>query len=135
MAVFIATTACNTPKCKEGASEQLEKILERFEITCEVEISICKEGYLHFYGYDWPSVCRAEPDNENEDWDDSDCLEEFLCGLAPLLEEALIVHAVGAEKCRFPLAGSSWTVYPDGQIVCHHLPAEACPAECGKAAA
>lgn len=133
MANFMAITACNTPKCKCGAAEMLEKTLERFDVTSDVTIYV-EDGYFHFYGYDWPSVCRTKPDDDL-DWDDSDCLDDFLLELAPLLEETMIVHAIGNEKCRFPLSASCWVVHPDGRVVYHDLPWDVRSPECGEAAA
>lgn len=133
MSVFMATTACNIPKCKEGASEILEKILERFNLDCDLTICV-EDGFLHFYGYDWPDASLSKPDDDTE-WDDSSCLDEFLQELAPLLEETLIVHAIGNEKCRFPLAASCWVVHPDGRFIYHDLPWDVRSPECGEAVA
>lgn len=133
MANFDALTACNTPKCKDGVAEMLEKILERYDVPGEITVYV-EDGYLHFYGYNWPSACKVKPDDDPE-WDDSDCLDDFLRELAPLLEETLIVHPIGNEKCRFPLAASCWVVHPDGRFIYHDLPWDVRSPECGEAAA
>lgn len=116
MANFEATTASNDAKIKEGKEAEVKALLEKYNTTSEVEVRI-EGGTICIYGYDWMQFYRPE-----DTLDYVDATEDFLTELAPLLESPLLIHCVGATKCRFPLSAMEVLVqpprkgFPDGLV-------------------
>ena len=137
MANYMGTTASSGGTAKKGKEKELEAYLENWHFGTEGELRVGVEnGILHIYGYD--DLCayplRTETTDEGEagepDYDEEDTIG-FLSGLAPFLKEfvinkgapkdkqqkaVLVVHTVGAEKCRFPLGACEYIVRADGKV-------------------
>lgn len=126
MATFVATTASNSPKLKDP--EATQKVLDRYLWDCDIVAVIEKDGpegpaFLNVYGYDWPSVWKIpdgiertnfEPDYIN---DPGEGFEDFRKDIAPFLAEPFTIQAIGAEKCRFPLAACEWRIKPGANTI------------------
>lgn len=129
MADFMPTTASNGPKVKDHA--RLEQILIRFYVDPDFKIGVGfdyddGQPQLFMYGCCWPEAWKLPDEVPRDEFDP--CMdntyergaEEFVALLkeiAPQLQEPLIVHAVGVEKCRFPLAACEWRIDPEGDTV------------------
>lgn len=143
MADFIPITASNDPKLNDH--EAVERIIADYFVDPEFNVGVCFDRdtgvpYLFMYGYVWPEawklgegVPRDEFDPYGNDLyeDGADGFEQLLTDIAPYLAEALTVQAVGAERCRFPLAASEWHIDVGGtevEVICgfrHSEPAQA----------
>lgn len=121
MATFVATTASNGPRLSDP--EAVQRVLDRYCWHGDITVNIEKDGQsdqprLALYGYDWPGAWKVPdgvPPGEFEpdyDIDSYDGFEDFLRDIAPYLAGPLTVQAVGAENCRFPLAGCEWHIKP-----------------------
>lgn len=119
MANFIATTVSNGPRLRDPVGARA--VLARYHWEGDLNITVSNEGhddkaFLNIYGYEWPTCWRIPDGIDPEDFDpyaDDDNEEDFdgfLRDIAPFLAEPLTVQAVGAEKCRFPLAAHEWHV-------------------------
>jgi hypothetical protein len=110
MANFIGVTASSGAKIKAGKKEEVEKLIAEYPTMMEDGcIELDAQGHIHIYGYDWLNITKKGDEDYN------DYTEEFLVRLAPLLAEKLIIHCVGNEKCRFPLASMCIEVNPKGK--------------------
>jgi hypothetical protein len=130
MATFVATTASNGPRLLDP--EAARRVVERYHWDGDVTESIehhqaDAQSYLALYGYDWlgawkiPDGVTPEEFEPDYDVDPYDGFEAFLRDIATCLAEPLTVQAVGAEKCRFPLAACEWHIKPGGseiQLTC-----------------
>ena len=135
MANYYGTTASNGGKVKEGKAEELQAYIEKWGFQGEDDLFVGVQGnFLHIYGGEdfapCPIITKEEAENdkngyleEGEMWDDGDP-EAFLEGLAPFLEvqgegkdkNLIVVHTVGAEKCRFPLGACEYILRPTGKV-------------------
>lgn len=126
MACFIAVTSSNTALVSEP--DQVGDILARYYLNGDLHATLCQDDQdgrmtLVIWGYDWPSAWKVPPDTNPDslepDWDDDgdDGFEQLLKDIAPFLAESLIVQAIGAEACRFPLVACEWQVQPHAEQI------------------
>ncbi|WP_419657529.1 uncharacterized protein Dvar_66750 [Desulfosarcina variabilis str. Montpellier] len=108
MADFHGVTASNGAKIKKGKIEEVKKILDKYDFSCGLEYRI-DNGSITILGYVWPTLWL-----KGDDEDLTDCFEEFLEELSPLLSENLVIHAIGNVKCIFPLSAMEILVTPQG---------------------
>ena len=147
MANFTAVTASNGAKVKdiEAAREALQGFELCME-DGSLGIDGSGRLFLHGYDWldivavpttfpaDLVATYRSQngrdPETWRDLWDDSGDLEEWqrtndvpagldalAAAIAPHLTQPWVIHCVGNEKCRFPLAGAQWTIHPDGRLV------------------
>jgi hypothetical protein len=124
MADFLPTTACNSARIKDH--QTVDRIIAGYYFNDHLNVGTSFDAengmpHLFIYGYCWPDAWKLPEGQSPEDfdpyssdaWDDSDDgFTKFLQEIAPYLLEPLTVQAVGAEKCRFPLAACEWHVRP-----------------------
>lgn len=115
MANFEGVTASNGAKIIPGKENEVEELLNAYNPSGEITM-IVENGHISIYGYDWIYMEKVDEDG-SLDCDNEDATEEFLEELAPLLEEVLVVHCIGNEKCRFPLGAMEIVVTPPSLLV------------------
>ncbi len=129
MSDFIATVSCNDPKINDH--DAVEQIVARYFFDPELNIGVSfdhetGEPYLFVFGYVWPESWKIPEGTEPGEFDPfiEDRYEhgaeefiQFLKDVAPYLAEPLIVQAVGAQKCLFPLSACEWHVEAGGTEV------------------
>lgn len=124
MPTFLATTGSNEAAVHDVSG--LRRVLDRYFLVGDVRACLREvDGTptLMICGFDWPAAwsmpAGADADDLDPDWD-ADGDEGFLQllqDIAPYLTDALVVQAVGAEACRFPLAACQWRVQPGASEV------------------
>ena len=114
MGYFAGTTASNGARIKEGKEEEVKKLLDKYDFSCGLNCQI-EHGSIEIWGEEWPNLW-LKPKNDEENADCTDNFEEFLEELSPFLAEDLVIHAVGAEKCIFPLSAMEIKVTPQGVV-------------------
>jgi hypothetical protein len=115
MANFEGTTASSGAKLVKGTDENgLLNIISEYG-TGECNVTV-ENGEIAIWGYDYFQACLLPPDDPDVEWDDQDRTDELLERIAPYLAEPLIIHCVGAEKCRFPLSAVEIKVNPSGLV-------------------
>lgn len=122
LADFIPTTASNDPKINDH--EAVERIIAAYYFDPDFNVGVGFDPetglpYLFMYGYVWPEAWKLAQGVSRQKFDPygndlyeegDDGFEQFLKDIAPYLAEPLTVQAIGAERCRFPLAASEWHV-------------------------
>ena len=118
MGTFISITASSGARIKNGKEEKVKKLIGKYNFQTDgksrdgLECQI-NNGIIKIWGYVWPGFW-VRPKNDKNYSDKIDYFDEFLEKLAPFLEEDLIIHSVGYEKCTFPLASKEIKVTPHG---------------------
>ena len=120
MATFIAVTSSNEARLRRP--NVAREILAGYFFDGEVEALIQDadgEATLAVCGYEWPGAWKLAEGSDEPDWeeDSGDGFEQFLLEIAPYLAEPLVVQAVGAEACRFPLVACEWIVRPGARRI------------------
>jgi hypothetical protein len=113
MGTFYGVTASNGARIKEGKVEEVKKLMDKYDFSRGLECMI-DNGSIYLLGYEWPDLWLKYEDDDDQDCEDN--FEEFLKELAPFLSENLVIHAIGNEKCIFPLAAMEIKVTPHGKI-------------------
>ena len=108
MGTFLGITASSGARIKEDKVEEVKKLMDKYDFSCGLECRI-DNGSTEIWGDAWPELWLNDDD---QDFDD--CFEEFLEKLSPFLSENLVIHAIGNEKCVFPLAAMEIRVTPHG---------------------
>jgi len=135
MANYYGTTASNGGKVKEGKEKELQAYIEKWGFQGEGDLTVGVQGnFLHIYGgedFNPLPIVTKEQAEANPDLEEGECNydeggdpEGFLQGLAPFLEvqgkdkdeNLIVVHTVGAEKCRFPLGALEYILRPTGEV-------------------
>jgi hypothetical protein len=129
MADFLATTASNGPRVKNV--EAVETILARYWLDPGFNVGVSYdhdtgEAYLFMYGFIWPEAWQLpegttafefNPFAEDDYPGGADGFIELLQELAPHLQEATTIQAIGATKCSFPLSACEWHLEAGGKTV------------------
>jgi hypothetical protein len=115
MATFIATTSSNEVRVTDA--DAVQRVLDRYYWDGDIQALLDGPDSfkaLVIFGYAWPAAWQLKEGAAEPDWDeDSDeGFELFLLDIAPFLAEPLIVQAIGAEHCRFPLVAREWCIRP-----------------------
>ena len=111
MANFEGVTACNGAKIPANKRVPLKIFLEKYRYG-ELSVGIDNEGFFIFNGYEWPCIYSGLRDEDSVMTSDIDPYEdmsdEFYDGLREFMpnnqKNPLIIHAIGYEKCRYPLS-------------------------------
>jgi hypothetical protein len=120
MANFDAVTSSNCPEVKKENIAEVNTILSKYSVRCDVSVYVDNRGFLNVYGYDWLYTVK-NPTSEDEEECDDDCSFDLFKEIAPLLKNQLVVQMVGSEKCRFPLSAIEWIFKPDGDVIENHF--------------
>ena len=114
MGTFLGVTASSGARIKEGKVEEVKKLMDKYDFSRGLECKI-DQGSIYIWGNVWPDLWLKYEDDDDQDCKDN--FEEFLKELAPFLSENLVIHAIGNEKCVFPLAAMEIKVTPLGKIL------------------
>jgi hypothetical protein len=102
MGQFYGVTASSGARIKEGKEAEVLKLIDKYDyypdLLCEIY-----DGRIGIWGEEWPRFWLKEKSKKNVLGDTTDVFEEFLEELAPLLAEDLVIHAIGHEKCEWPM--------------------------------
>lgn len=120
MTTFIATTASNEALLSDA--DAVRAVLDRYYLDgdCQPILRQDEDGqsYLSIAGNDWPMAwhipdgCPAVAFVPDWNEDAEKAFEQLLREIASCLAEPLIIQAVGAQACQFPLAACEWHVCP-----------------------
>ena len=135
MANYYGTTASNGGKVKKGKEKELQAYLDTWGNSGDGDLHMEVRGnYLAIYGgedFDPMRVVTKEMAEASEDLEEGELdyneggnPEGFLQGLVPFLEvqgkdkdeNLIVIHTVGAEKCRFPLGALEYILRPSGEV-------------------
>jgi hypothetical protein len=114
MGTFVGVTASGGARIKKGKENEVQKLLDKYDFSRGLECQI-DNGSIAIWGYEWPHLWLKPKNNEEPEFG-KDFFEEFLEELAPFLAEKLVIHAIGNEKCVFPLAAMEIKVTPKGVV-------------------
>ena len=112
MGIFYGVTASNGARIKEGKVEEVKKLMDKYDFSRGLECRI-DQGIINIWG-EWPDLWLKYENDSDQDCEAN--FDEFLKELAPHLSENLVIHAIGNEKCVFPLAAMEIKVTPRGKI-------------------
>ena len=129
MSDFMPVTACNHPVLTDHTA--VEAIIARYWLDPEFSVGVgfdrqTGQPYLFCFGYVWPEAWKVpdgvspgdfDPYEEGVYEDGAEGFLEMLQNLAPYLDDALTVQAVGSIKCQFPLSATEWHIEPNGTEV------------------
>jgi hypothetical protein len=129
MSDFTATTACSGPLV--GDVQAVERVLAGYVLDRDLRAGVAFDfddgrPHLYLYGSAWPEawplpdgIERADFDPDSTDFREhgAEGFVELLKELAPHLAEPLVVQAIGADRCRFPLAAAEWSIDAAGTTV------------------
>lgn len=129
MADFLATTACNNPKVR--SAEAVEAVLACYLVNPDLSVGVnydhdTGEPYLFLYGHGWPEAWQLpegvlplnfDPYGEGVFEQGAEGFTALLKDIAPHLKGTLVVHAVGGNRCFFPLSACEWEIAAGGKKV------------------
>jgi len=111
MANFTGRTS--SKPCKVTDPEAVQAILDKYTSDAgigEPEVVFELRGdELNIWGYDWIGVDIYDDDGEYN----PDGLDKIIEELQPYIEDELVIHCIGGERCRFPLSAMQFVITKD----------------------